>query len=793
MAKAGSTHHVVLTTSGAGTETGLMLAHDPQTGTPVYAARRLPVLPDQPLLWEQTSWHLGFGDYLCRDSDPHRYAYSDGVDARYPNGLQLSPKFEGPLDILVRNPGGEQNSTTIWTAGSGVTYTNPTTNPHAGSRHHRMVTDNSLSSGAILISFSLANSAEFRGKEVVAFGHLAAGGSRQLRLDIYDGVGTTSSSVTTSSSYVYKEVTRTIDGSASEVTIRVVAADGDDSQVRTHDADDIHLIPASGDGHVFRMQPFAAGAGDDLYIIQGRMICRWDETKDVFECVLFDAAYGFENLSVHKSKLYASRGTTYAYSSTGSQGGWTTITPSAGRADFMVQGLTELDELVLFRLSRPNTVYVSTEADPIGASDWRSASYVVGESDKLGRTLYWAFDTLLVGREDGLWYYYSPSNAFRSATDGFRLNADAENFDRGIEYIDGWFYAVTARYGLVKMRFLGGDVEFETVGPSAEALMYDDFGGRVRALAHDGHWLYGAQDQPGTNDSATHTVNLMVASNMATPAGHQLAWHTLRALTMGTIGPMAVDDDFLYIAGGIYHNNLGRQYGRIFRMAIPTEHQSMMKDATVNVEDGGTKTWVSCVQDFADQGWAHHAKHWDKVDLHLENITSNVTVAVHEQHDAGISDSGSWTAVGSAITSVTAGWATVSFTVPTTAKRLRLRLTFVTNVTTTGPILRAFRVWATPSPDRYWEWDLTTRIATGMRGLQGQVDSRTAQNIIGNLETLVTEDAPLKYTDLDGTTYNVKMRVYDRIMAPMASGQGRGVAEHMEQRARLVLQEVQLS
>lgn len=92
----GSTHDIVLADNkdASGEAVGLMVLR-PGEDNPL-AMRRVshPQRPVELLRLKMDSWHRGFGDYLYNPEDPYRYAYSDGLDARFPNRIQFAPRIE---------------------------------------------------------------------------------------------------------------------------------------------------------------------------------------------------------------------------------------------------------------------------------------------------------------------------------------------------------------------------------------------------------------------------------------------------------------------------------------------------------------------------------------------------------------------------------------------------------------------------------------------------------------------------------------------------------------------------
>ena len=845
MPTAGSDVDIVLQTSGSTTITGLMLARDANGSAVNYTARRMPVLPDAPLTHTQNSWHLGFGDYLARRADPHRYGFTDGVDARHPNGLQVIQNIT-ERDFIIRNPGGERGDDTGWThGGTGSTIsdvTAQTSNVKYDTYALRMAyKTGSGTSAGILMYQELANAVNFRSATVTVGCWLRreAGSSVGAFLRVIDNASSTDSSAVDSSTWTFVEVTRTLSSTTTANSLKVQILSNGNTTGHTFDMDGMFIIFANADDStkIGDTKPRQIVHFDgSTWLLCGGTVCEWDTATQVFQLRGFTYGrenYNFINGAVHGSRLYLSSDKDDRYSHVDTSSVVTHVTTSALHGRFFAAGIKHNGRRTLYSAGGTGNSQVrpskeATYGDLIDAASEWGDRLDVGEHDFTITNLYWVLDSLLVGKEDGLFYFYAPDGSYRSITDQFKLIANAENFDVGMEYIDGWFYTTTARTGLIRVRFQGGDALWQPVGPRYQAsfspemmtrtqafsplglgggapsndpggpnaLQFDDFGGRIRALAHDGVWMYALHDRPVADTVATKYVNLLAAK----PDGEgNLIWHTLSRINVGVIGGMTVDADELWMFGTQNNTALGtaRQVPHVFTMALPTRHGNMMKDATKNVETAGTKVFVTPIIDFADEGFQHDDKAWLKVELTIENIDSDQTVTVQTQIGAAIADSGGWTSVGSAITSTTANEATVAFTPGSVSvgKRCRLRFTLATDVHTDGPVIREYRVHAIPSPEQYYVWEMTCHVGTGQQLLSGQRDARTAADVIANIETLGGEDYPCKFNDLDGTQYNVNIDSWEKITLPVdVQGVGAGMAtEHLEQGVRLRLREIKTS
>jgi len=788
MPTAGSDAHVVLETGAGGTTTGLILAQ--REGQYIYQATRLPPIPSEDLVAEQSSWHRGFGDYLFNPNEPWFYGWSDGVDLRYPNSAQLIPKFS-QIDYLLRNGGAERGGTAEWTTPTNVSVAVNTSNPSPQEGINSFkITDSRTSpaAGDDLMKQIVGSGVAYRSRQFTFAGYLrceSAGSGVRLLVDDTQSTQV-SATVTSTSAWTYASVVFTPAADQSVNDLSVVIERTNTTGTIFH-ADQLFLAPTGGND-IKGMVEF----GGSQYLICGRVIAKWDESNDFLDAVHIDDATVYDSLVVHGAKLTAGKVDGYTWSATGDTLDWNEIAPTVGHANsaLLVSALDELGVRRLFRSSSNSNIHVSNEptyTHDIAADEWDPA-LVVGESDKKFTQLFTAFDTVLVGREEGLYYFYPPDNGFRSATDQFIKLIDSENFRRGTEYIDGWFYVTAPRIGLLRLQLTAGDIHIEQVAPRYTAPMYDDFGGRVTGIGHDGTWLYALQSTAVADATPTKTYNILAAQ----PDGANLAWHTLRKVAMSDAQVINVFNDRVYFAGRLFIT--GSIYeAKLYRMTLPALHTNMMKMPSSgsfpdirDLEDTGTKRVVMPIIDFADRGYGSDDKNWSKVDVIGENLDANRTITVEIQTDANIDDGGSWTAVGSAITS---NETTVAITQPQNAKRARLSFTMATNVSTDGPILRRYRIHATPAPERYWNWNLTARIATGLAGT-----GETAQNILDNLDTLDAEVRPVKFYDIDGTSYDARIISMEKVVSPiMSQDSGMERDEHIEQLVRLTIREVKMS
>jgi hypothetical protein len=803
MAEAGITHDIVLTKHDASTPRGLLLSLD-ENGFPRYQATLQPPLPTEDSVVRQDSWHLGFGDYLVRQRDPYRYAYSDGLDAATPGEVKLANAVSSNrLDFALRNPGAEQGAI-------------PDPDPFA-----KLTTTVALDTGTVrhgTNSWKCDTQGNAAG-EYVAFTPTVVNGNvngltltfyvwvntnhPNVKAFIYDGDDTVSAGVTVvSSAHPRGSAWRllSVQHTMGNTNFRVGVVNNTSAGVVQWYIDGAWIkFSAAATAMTPTVGPIQIA--DEQYVASGSAILKWNKTNDIYEINAVTATDGDNNaitaMAVHGPNIYVGTATSYFYSPGGADILATFVT--GDDADLLVKGADRNGDSRLYRMDNSNNIHISKEATiggPVTTSDWETAIQV-GTQDSQISAMFPTFDTVLIGKSDGIYYFYPPDDKFRPATEQARLSPNVENFDKGSEYTDGWFYTTTARHGLVRLRFEGGDILFQPVPADYQADMYDQFGGRIRVLGTDGEWLYGLYDQATLNTDSAKKVYLMKAHYESLPQGARMIWHTLKQVSMGIPDTMFIGSDYLWASGRYCHGGqivsgaANTEYEQtIYRMNLSTQHENMRKEVTPAHETSGTL--VTGIIDLDEEGYSVDDMGLIKVIVYGENLSANKTITVAYQKDAAIDDAsgGTWTAVGAAITALTNNRATVAFPAGSTAGRLRLRFTLATNDVTDSPILRAFRMHLAPHPTQWLLWEVTVRVQTNDTLLNQTESLDTAKNIWADIQTLYKEEYPLKMHDIEGTTYNATIvGLAKALVARRSEGSGGSQSEHVDFTVTLVIRE----
>ena len=188
----------------------------------------------------------------------------------------------------------------------------------------------------------------------------------------------------------------------------------------------------------------------------------------------------------------------YIYGSTTS---WTTSTLSstAKNAIFFVVSRTSL-----WKSETVNTIKSST--NPVNGGSWSSA-YSVGSTDRPITRLYGAFDTVVAGKEDGLWWYKrvygggESADLFVNQTNEYDKFHSPANFSQGTDFL-GWLWTIAANQSVFRSNLQAvQDVTSLVSSPEIAELT-----GKVRVMTHDTHNIYMASENGLTGTAGRTTL-----------------------------------------------------------------------------------------------------------------------------------------------------------------------------------------------------------------------------------------------------------------------------------------------
>ena len=791
---AGGSHDIKLAsdaTASPTTEVELILAKDEEGNKRWRELRAAPFPPRQSqgaLQWThkdsrvdhvkaQSDWRGGGLQLHYMENDPDRYSQADGCDARW-GPVTLGMK-KVAADFLLRNGGAELGATTGWSTGSGVTLTASTSSPRSGSYVFSSVNG----SGTTLFTQTLTNPTVWRSREftVTAWIKRTVGSSYGARIKVYDAGGSPATAVqstaVTASSYTRTTATFTPNSGATSVTIEIEATGTPSSH--TFFVDDVSVTPTGG-----VVWAGTAQCASNLYAACGRAVLQWDETNDVWNAVSVHATQETTDIIEFNGNIFVAHGGGSAFIY-GTGTSWTTSTTSD-------PGL----EATYFTVSRnvfwksgpaagDNTNYrVYSNTNPVnGGASWSSA-YVVGSSDRAITALYSIGDTLLVAKEDGLFYYQRAYNdganadEFRNVTNEFTSMPSTENFARGAEWqgnlylgasLQSFFVIEGASFTYIDLSGLFFHPEVDTMG------------GRPWAMAGDPAQLWMLVNTPTADTSTSKTVWLM---SLRDPTSWKL--HPVQTVEMGDINDLTVNNGYVYAMGRLYD---GTEYvNSSYRWTLPADNVAPAFASSPVINTTGT---------FTPPQFGFELPETQKAQLAMTFIVSDTdaehTIAVKFGLDGAAPNTTTLGTINSA-----SRVQTLYFNGITTPESnaishlLQPELTFTTD-DTVSPKLHAMALHSAIRPARFRVWECHVEVGDGLLLNNGNTEPVSKASVLSKLDTLETQVYPIAFEhdiDQDGVATEIRVHVLDIGKEPEVGG---GQVREGVEVWRLILQEADVS
>ena len=460
------------------------------------------------IVFAQDDWSGGGFQPVHDAKHPNKYASANGVDSRSKNMLTPGMRLDhGHGDVsnepvvsvgfLVRDPSFENSDVTVaWTpVSSPNSATAITTDPRTGdnsSRHLRI----DGAGAADGVEQALTNPAAYQGIEMTFHCPIKkVSGTGGIRIYIWDNVtGYSYSSTVTGTTYTTSTVTATVSGSAASVKIGVEV-----TGACIGDADDSALIPTGGVSCAGTTKYNGA-----MYGIFGRVIAQFNGENGTngphWDAVVIHGTSVATDIKTYETNVFVGFGASAAYIY-GSTTSWTTSTLSstAKNAIFFVVSRTSL-----WKSETVNTIKSST--NPVNGGSWSSA-YSVGSTDRPITRLYGAFDTVVAGKEDGLWWYKrvygggESADLFVNQTNEYDKFHSPANFSQGTDFL-GWLWTIAANQSVFRSNLQAvQDVTSLVSSPEIAELT-----GKVRVMTHDTHNIYMASENGLTGTAGRTTL-----------------------------------------------------------------------------------------------------------------------------------------------------------------------------------------------------------------------------------------------------------------------------------------------
>ena len=849
--------------------------------------------PLQDFIWSQDDWSGGALRPYYRPGDA-RYALAEGVDARW-EGVITMGMTRLDMDYLIGGAGAEAtNHETRWTKSSNVPGT--TEIPDAWSRLADGVTiarsgdgesdhtiDLEKGQGDFTYRFNvqpesgensyvyqdLTNPTLYRSrtvrvscyiKTVYVYNSFAptiyiddGQGSPTYTAGQYTEPGTTTVKYgveTSGSEWLYLSAERTINASATQVRIILGDLNATDSAVTRGLSeflvDNISVTVDGGSNDEFR-EPIAGIATHAglLYMAAGRVISQWNENQDKWDAVyIHDSSSTTVNatdIQHFDNKLWVAFGydEVYVYGS-GGIGNWdkSDLSGAYAKAKYFAVARDSAGALALWKTETVNTIKRST--NPVNSGTAWSSAYTIGSSDRTITGLYGAFDTLIVGKEDGLWTYSrtyantaTSENVFQPVSQEWDKAAFTTNFNVGQEW-HGYFYTNAASQSFIRWK----PGQMQDLTSIIMQPRIPGYGGEVRALVASPHELWVASDIPlsaeagvfqdfpinmGFSDKTVKIMSLRQGSD------GRFNLHTMDEVPFGEIDAMHVYSDTSsqiegvsrqrwLVAGGRLLDSEGHDYAKTYRWQLPIRSAAPYIDQETPVTKSGnldTSIWHGGVP--GTNKAFHKAIFWveylDKADFGAErSITvkygldgrdsETITLGTmlgptdpaHSDFDSpNEGDFASKVMQTLYFQDATKSGSAIDPTVDAVGRTIQMRFSFAhtsPNVGVDPPRIHAFEIHSALRPVELRTWEMFVRIGQDMIQESGYYDPESKTEKIALFKTLEQQVYPIyfKHTYDGHAGFDEESTIYCHITDRERVSVGDEYEIH-----RLVLQEAETS
>jgi len=770
--------------------------------------------PDIGLVLDQDSWHRGFGaSFISRfgtateaNRARARYGYSEGVLAMFRGELCLG-YLEDETDILIENGRFEALDNDSAYDVSQYTTSNVTlasSSDHARNGNRGATITATADDG--YIEQSVTWNAAFQGKVMFAHCYLKrVSGSGNATLSIIDSAGTSSGTAVTATDYTAVNMSRTVDGSATSLKIRITLGTSGD----VFAVDDIAFFPGGGatwtDPQEFN---------GNIYAACGRAVYKWDDTNEKWSAVYIDGSYAITDLISFDGALYIAFGSNQVYYRSTDGASWAVPSTNSGNnrfATYFTRARNASGDMALVK-NRVNKISLTT--DPSDTANWAS-EVQAGDSDRDVTNLFSANDILYIGREDSLMAYDRATNKFVDLQPEANFFPDSSNFKSS-----------TGRSGAIFAA--GGDQSFWKIEPGSysgsyvwsdlsyifKAPAYRGFGGRVTAMTQDRNNLFVALADDLSSESSgfpytfpfsfaganiSKTVKLITVRTQQEEPGmateevpHTIASYNVSAID--AIGKFKGSERMsLFVLGQLINDDSAdgnnNYEPRSFRVRMPIRNENpSLNSVTEHRLTGNFYT------PFINFNYPDVNKAGIKLTINGNNLSSDRYVTVYYKTDDDTDDdSTGWNTWGSTGKFTSTGQ-TVAATVTTLTEfdRIRFKITFTSDAMTVSPRINALVFHAAWNPIDYRRWRAIIKVSDKRTFQLRRARSFSVKSTdISTLETLRQEPFILM-TDPDGSDHYVNLKYTDAMTSSRVYAT-RGIAPDQTRLITLDMTEVKTS
>ena len=728
----GDAYDLSLQQDSSSEEYGLMLAKDakgiklwrkedapslsPQffTTSAEYAA----VPPLQELVIAQDLWHAGFGQQNSElpSTEDKRYRSTVSADARFKGRILPGPgtgTLTAPTLSNLIIPNADFEGAGIWAvaSGNGSWDDQNSTQAKAGTYSGKFTAGTSVT----IVAQSLFWTTDYQSKEVI-FTCWIYQTSNVWDIGIYDGVGVTYSSRSTDyNAWIQLTVTRTLDASATELTLRLRCSNTGGSLIAYFDEADATVALAPSGNYVTGIDFNGA-----TYITRGAFLQKYIGSGNWIGFSQFDA--NITDLAVFGDQLLVAIGTSNKlyYSAPDDDTSWTQ--DDAAQFEFMAV--------------KPGVrIYGNTSTFEF---DWQTAidsvlagAVTVGDKDAAITDMLVHTDALVYVMKEDQPFQINASDAVIPILPDARYEQATTSGKNAISW-KGDLFIPLGTQTLTRWR---SATDIEDVSPALFAPGEEDYGDRVLALAADARWQFVIIDN-------STLVEVLAVRRETIDTITDWRYHPIQQVTLGTV-------NYAFVS------NVGTK--RLWLLPdsadaptfvyLPENYADPANDSNYNFA-----TSAVFYTPWYDGGFPDITKAITSFTLLSANLNANRTVTVKYQY---LGDS-SWTALGSAF--VSSPSATKFITTEDTGKKIRFEITLATNDAADPPEVLGYIARGALMPTKLKQFTFAVRVADKIENIKGLPAPWPASEVATALNAMDAEVWPVILRDKEDTDYTVKFQ-----------------------------------
>uniref|UniRef100_A0A6M3J3T0 Uncharacterized protein n=1 Tax=viral metagenome TaxID=1070528 RepID=A0A6M3J3T0_9ZZZZ len=720
MVKAGSSYDVAIKYKNK--IHGLML-HSASDGTLLYEDRDEEAIPPSYITstpthrnlppqrrWEveQEYFHGGFGEATFGEN--YKYFKSTNVDARIKGKTVLGPANTSitlsatptPIMTQLNDPSFESWSSstalTYWTLESGTITREDGTNL---APYHNRYAVARASNGILYQDVTWSDTFQSQEFTAVVYAY-AVGGGNDIRINIDDGVGTTSSAWYGTGAWAQLSVTRTLNAAATRLRVEIEFA-------AVCYFDMVGVFPTGGQsrGSVNAFCDFRGLT----YVAMGSTLYTWNGTTLTY----VDAyAYPITTLCVYGNYMYIGQmGGKYNYMDYA--GTVTTSNLTGGEADYFAMiGAT------FYGVQLPNKVRSST--NPINGGSWSAQSYVGNATVPITGILNHT-DTIYIPKENGMWTIDGAS--IYNKIDILEQDAVTDGCKKTIKFQDKLYIPT----GVCSLWEFDDSTDIATnISPTNYIKGDSEYIQDILALSADSEYLYVFQDY-------TNSVNLFAGHYETILGNTYWLWHPIAQITSADITAV-----HLATYSGVKQLLYGTGTPTMGYFDAATQFGDLDADTNYTFAASGTLE-----TGYFTASFPNYYKNFYSLEVLNSNTSGTQTITVHYQL-YGATD---WRLLGVVDTTPSV---VLYFPQETYSKKLKLRFSFATADTSTSPVLEDYILKGQVRIGKLKEFKFTARITEYLTTLASPTSIKK-EDLVDILHTIDRDSWVVRFYDIDNDPY----------------------------------------